>query len=232
MKEFYFILAVMLVMALSVMSVQSVFAQQNIGVIVVDVQADFTTWKNGSLAVQGTDKVFVEKIQKATESLKERGYHIYATMDWHPEGHVSFFTTFPGKKMLDVVETPNGRTQVLWPPHCVQDTEGAKLLLDNSLFDAIVKKGKDKRFDSYSGFQDDGGARTEMYGVLERDGIKELIIYGIATDYCVKATAIHAVQAGYKVTVIEDLTANIAPDSSAKARKEMVENGVILKKEL
>lgn len=202
------------------------------GVIIVDVQGDFTTWKKGSLAVQGTDKAFVDKILKATESLKAKGHKIYATMDWHPEGHVSFFTSYEGKKALDVVETPNGRTQILWPPHCVQNTEGAKLLLDHSLFNAVVKKGKDKRFDSYSGFQDDGGARTEMYDILEKDGVEELIIYGIAMDFCVRFTAIHAVEAGYKVTVIDDLTANIAPESSAEAREEMQEKGVIIRKEL
>ncbi len=212
--------------------VLSVSAEQAVGVIVVDVQADFTTWKDGSLAVQGTDKAFLDKIKKATESLKKAGHPVYATMDWHPEGHVSFFTSFPGKKVLDLVETPNGRTQVLWPPHCVQNTEGAKLLLDEGLFNAIIKKGKDKKFDSYSGFQDDGGARTEMYDALKKDGIKELIIYGIAMDYCVKATALHAIEAGYKVTVIEDLTAIIAADSSAKARKELIENGVTLQKTL
>ncbi|MBE0617456.1 MAG: isochorismatase family protein, partial [Proteobacteria bacterium] len=177
------------------------------------------------------DQAFVEKIQKATESLKKKGYPIYATQDWHPKDHISFFTNHPGKKPFEVVSV-DGRDQVLWPPHCVQDTEGAKILLDNNLFTAIVKKGKDKNFDSYSGFQDDGGARTEMYEVLKKDGIKELIVYGIATDYCVRFTAIHAVKAGYKVTVIEDLTANIAPDSAAEARKDMLENGVTLQKAL
>ena len=204
---------------------------KGVGVIVVDVQGDFTTWKNGSLAVNGTDKAFVEKLQKATEALKKKGCAIYATQDWHPKDHVSFFSSHSGKKALDVV-TIAGRTQVLWPPHCVQDTEGAKILLDRDLFDAVVQKGKDKHFDSYSGFQDDGGARTEMHAILKKDGIRELIVYGIATDYCVKATAIHAAQAGYNVTVIEGLTANIAPESSAKAREEMLQNGVALKKEL
>jgi nicotinamidase/pyrazinamidase len=71
-----------------------------------------------------------------------------------------------------------------------------------------------------------------MYAILKNDGIKEVVIYGIAMDYCVKATAIHAVQAGYKTTVIEELTAKIAPDSAAKAREEMLANGVILKEEL
>ena len=201
------------------------------GVIVVDVQGDFTTWKNGSLAVNGTDKAFIDKIEKATADLKKKGYKIYATMDWHPEKHISFFTNHQDKKPLDVI-TVDGRTQVLWPPHCVQNTEGAEILIDYSLFDAVVKKGKDEKFDSYSGFQDDGGARTEMYDILKKDGIKELIVFGIATDYCVKSTAIHAIQAGYKVTVIEELTANIAPDSSAKARQEMLDNGVVLSSSL
>jgi nicotinamidase/pyrazinamidase len=198
------------------------------GVIVVDVQGDFTIWKNGSLAVNGTDKAFVEKLQKATEAFKKKGHPIYATQDWHPKDHVSFFTNHEGRKPLEVV-TIAGRTQVLWPPHCVQNTEGAEILLDTGLFNAIIKKGQDPRFDSYSGFQDDGGARTEMDAILKKDGIKEVIIYGIAMDYCVKATAIHAVQAGYKATVIEELSAQIAPDSAAKARKEMLASGVTLK---
>jgi nicotinamidase/pyrazinamidase len=196
------------------------------GVIVVDVQGDFTIWKNGSLAVNGTDKAFVEKLQKATEAFKKEGHPIYATQDWHPKDHVSFFTNHEGGKPLDVVKI-DGRTQVLWPPHCVQNTEGAEILLDKGLFNAIIKKGQDPRFDSYSGFQDDGGARTEMDAILKKDGIKEVIIYGIAMDYCVKATAIHAVQAGYKATVIEELSAQIAPDSAAKARIEMLAKGVI-----
>lgn len=203
---------------------------KNVGIIVVDVQGDFTVWKNGSLAVDGTDKDFVENLQKATEAFKKDGYPIYATQDWHPRDHVSFFTNHQGKQPLDVV-TIAGRTQVLWPPHCVQNTEGAKILLDAGLFKAIVKKGQDPQFDSYSGFQDDGGARTEMDAILKNDGIQEVVIYGIAMDYCVKATAIHAVQAGYKATVIEGLTAKIAPDSAAKAREEMAAHGVTLKEE-
>ena len=106
---------------------------------------------------------------------------------------------------------------MLWPPHCVQGTENARVLVDNNLFLAIVKKGKDKKFDSYSGFQDDGGAKTEMNRILQKNGIKELIVYGIATDYCVKATAIDAAAAGYKDTVIEGLSKGVATDTTVKA---------------
>ena len=94
-------------------------------------------------------------------------------------------------------------------------------MIDNNLFLAIVKKGQDKKYDSYSGFQDDGGAKTEMNEILHKNGIKELIVYGIATDYCVKATAIDAVDAGYKVTVIEGLSKGVAPETTAKALEEM-----------
>ena len=205
--------------------------QQATGVIVVDLQGDFTTYKSGSLAVAGTDKAFVDKVQKVTEELSSKGYPIFGTQDWHPENHVSFFSNHAGKKPFEVIKIED-RTQVLWPPHCVQGTENARVLIDNNLFLAIVKKGQDTRYDSYSGFQDDGGAKTEMNRILHKNGIKELIVYGIATDYCVKATAIDAVDAGYKVTVIEGLSKGVAPDTTAKALEEMKAKGIIIKSEL
>jgi nicotinamidase/pyrazinamidase len=207
------------------------FGESTTGVIVVDVQGDFTTYKNGSLAVAGTDKAFIDKVQKVTAELSAKGYPIFGTQDWHPSDHISFFTNHSGKKAFDAIQL-EGRTQVLWPPHCVQGTENAQVLVDNNLFLAIVKKGKDKQYDSYSGFQDDGGAKTEMNQILQKNGIKELIVYGIATDYCVKATAIDAAAAGYKVTVIESLSKGVAPDTTAQALKEMEAKGITIKKEL
>lgn len=208
-----------------------VLGQQATGVIVVDLQGDFTTYKNGSLAVEGTDKAFVDKVQKSTEELSAKGYLIFGTQDWHPADHISFFSNHSGKKPFEAIQI-EGRTQVLWPPHCVQGTQNARVLTDNNLFLAIVKKGKDKQFDSYSGFQDDGGAKTEMNQILQKNGIKELIVYGIATDYCVKATAIDAAAAGFKVTVIEGLSKGVAPDTTAKALEEMKAKGIIVKTEL
>lgn len=206
-------------------------AGAKIGVIVVDMQGDFTTFKNGSLAVAGTDEAFVTKVEKTTLTLKEKGYPIFATQDWHPAEHVSFFSNHAGKKPFEAIQL-EGRTQVLWPPHCVQNTANAEVLLDKNLFVAVVQKGKDKRYDSYSGFQDDGGAKTEMDQILKKNGIQELIVYGIATDYCVKATAIDAVDAGYKVTVVESLSKGVAPDTTAKALEEMKAKGITLVKEL
>lgn len=206
-------------------------AEERIGVIVVDVQGDFTTLKKGSLAVNGTDSAYVQQVQETTEALSKEGFLVFGTQDWHPADHVSFFTNHTGKKAFDVIQI-DGRTQVLWPPHCVQGTENAEVLVGNNLFLAIVKKGKDKRYDSYSGFQDDGGAKTEMDEVLKRNGVKKVVVYGIATDYCVKATAVDAANAGYKVAVVESLCRGVAPDTSEKALKEMEEKGVVILKEM
>ncbi|HDG97585.1 MAG TPA: nicotinamidase [Desulfobacterales bacterium] len=200
------------------------------GVIVVDVQGDFTTWKHGSLAVPGTDENFVKNVEQATRGLANCGLLIFGTQDWHPANHVSFYTNHPGKKPFDVIKI-NGKTQVLWPPHCIQGTENARVLVDNNLFLAIVKKGKDPRYDSYSGFQDDGGAKTEMDEILKRNGITKVIVYGIATDYCVKATAIDAANAGYKVMVIESLCRGVAPDTSKAAIQEMKSKGITIVKD-
>jgi len=201
------------------------------GVIVVDLQGDFTTLKKGSLAVAGTDQAYVDQVRKATESLRNKGCPVYATQDWHPADHVSFYTNHPGKKAFDVIDVA-GKKQVLWPPHCVQKTENAEVLLDDKLFAAVVKKGKDKKYDSYSGFQDDGGAKTELEVLLKKAGIREVIVYGLATDYCVKATALDALKAGYKVTVIEGLIRGVAPDTTLKAIEEMTQKGARVKKQL
>ena len=206
-------------------------AEKKVGVIVVDVQGDFTTWKQGSLAAPGTDQAFVMKVENATKELIGKGLLAFGTQDWHPADHVSFHTNHPGRKAFEVIKI-NGRTQVLWPPHCVQGTRNARVLVDNNLFLAVVKKGKDPEYDSYSGFQDDGGDETEMNRILKRNGITKLVVYGIATDYCVKATAMDALNNGYKVTVVEGLSKGVAPDTTEAALQEMKEKGIKIVKEL
>ena len=227
----FFIFVITMVTIFFLINAPIVFGESKIGVIVVDLQGDFTTYKNGSLAVAGTDEAFVNKVQKVTQELSAKGYPIFGTQDWHPADHISFFSNHSGKKPFEAIQI-EGRTQVLWPPHCVQETQNAEVLVDNNLFIAIVKKGKDKKYDSYSGFLDDGGVKTEMNQILQKNGITELIVYGIATDYCVKATAIDAVAAGYKVTVIEGLSKGVAPETTAKALDEMKDKGIIIKADL
>jgi nicotinamidase/pyrazinamidase len=201
--------------------------ETTIGVIVVDVQGDFTKFRNGSLAVEGTDEAYVKTVEDQTKKLKAAGFLIFATQDWHPSKHLSFFNNHPGKKAFDVVKL-HGKDQVLWPPHCVQNTPGAVILLDKKLFVATVKKGMDPQFDSYSGFQDDGGKKTGMDKLLKDKKIKTVVVYGIATDYCVKATALDAAAAGYKVIFIKNLSRGVAPDTSQKSIEEMKARGVVV----
>jgi nicotinamidase/pyrazinamidase len=197
------------------------------GVIVVDVQGDFTKFKSGCLAVEGTDAPYIETVREWTKKLLEAGLPIYATQDWHPANHISFFTRHEGKKAFDVIKV-QGKDQVLWPPHCVQNTPGAEILLDKKIFKAIVRKGMDARYDSYSGFQDDGGKKTEMDKILKRDKIDRVVVYGIATDYCVRATVLDATAAGYKVVMIKNLSRGVAPDTSQKAIEEMKAKGIVI----
>jgi nicotinamidase/pyrazinamidase len=197
------------------------------GVIVGDIQGDFTEWRKGSLAVPNTGSDYVKKAEEVTKMLYTSGLPIFGVQDWHPGDHISFYTNHPGKKPFETVEI-EGRRQVLWPPHCVQGTENARILVDNNLFQAVVQKGRDRQYDSYSAFQDDGGHQTEMESILRRNGMERLVIYGIATDYCIRATALDALRAGFKVTVIEELCRGVALDTSQAAWEEMKELGVII----
>jgi len=193
-------------------------------VIVVDVQPCFV--EGGSLAVSGADDAYVAKVQRDTKWLYQDGYLIFGTRDYHPPDHISFASNYPGHDPFEVVELPDGRSQVLWPDHCVQTAGDSRALVDNDLFFELVKKGQDPLFDSYSVFQDDGGAKTELHSILQAKGVTHLVIYGIATDYCVYASVMGAVEGGYSVTVVEDLIRGVASETSAAAIEEMKAAGV------
>ncbi|THB79971.1 MAG: isochorismatase family protein [Desulfobacteraceae bacterium] len=197
-------------------------------VVVVDVQGDFTQVKSGSLAVAGTDQAYLDQVIDATRFLKENGLKLFATQDCHPADHVSFFTNHDGVAVMDVVDI-DGRSQVMWPPHCVENTPGAEVLVDDALFEAIVPKGNDSRYDSYSGFFDDGGGDTGLAHILSQQGITDLIIYGLATDYCVKATALDALQSGFRVVLLQDLCRGVAPETTEAALADMQDRGVAIR---
>jgi len=216
---------VALMLVSGVLFTMGLFAQGKTAVIVVDLQSDFTVAKNGSLAVAGSDAAYLKAVVDATLALKAEGYPVYATQDWHPLNHTSFASNHPGAKVYDTLAL-NGKTQVLWPNHCVQGSDGAKILLDNNIFQAIVKKGQNPKYDSYSGFQDDGGDYTELATILKAAGITKLVVYGLATDYCVQATAVDAQAAGFTVVVIEGLSKGVAPETTAKALGNLKAKGI------
>jgi len=201
---------------------------ENTGVIVVDVQADFTELKSGSLAVPGSDAQYISAVQRSTQRFFQQGLRLYFTQDWHPVDHISFYTNNPGTEPFQEVEIEEGRTQVMWPPHCVQNTPGAMILITADGPVRTVQKGMDPKFDSYSGFADDGGHKTDLNNLLQKDGIKKVMVYGLATDYCVKATALDAIEAGYRVDLILDLCRGVSPDTTASALEEMAAKGVAI----
>jgi len=205
------------------MEKQSV-ATENTGIIVVDVQADFTELKSGSLAVPGTDAQYIHAVQRSTQQFLQQGFRVYFTQDWHPADHMSFYTNNPDTEPLQIVEI-GGRPQVMWPPHCVQGTPGAEILVTVDASAKTVRKGTNSRFDSYSGFADDGGRRTEMDNLLRQDSMQKLIIYGLATDYCVKATVLDALASEYQVEVALDLCRGISPETTESAIREMKASG-------
>jgi nicotinamidase/pyrazinamidase len=177
-------------------------------IIVVDVQNDFC--EGGSLAVAGGTEV----ARRITARLAEGGYdHAVATRDRHidPGPHFAAAPNFVDS----------------WPPHCVVGTPGMELrpeLAADSL-EAFFDKGEYTA--AYSGFE----GTTDGVGLrdwLDQRGVTEVEVCGIATDHCVRATALDAARAGYATTVRLDLTAGVAPATTAKALEELASAGVTL----
>ncbi|UWQ58211.1 bifunctional nicotinamidase/pyrazinamidase [Leisingera caerulea] len=191
--------------------------------IVVDVQNDFCP--GGALAVPGGDEVVAP-----INAMMDRFDAVILTQDWHPAGHSSFASAHPGKSPFETVEMPYG-TQVLWPDHCVQGTEGAAFHKDlRTDGDLIIRKGFRPAIDSYSGFyENDKATPTGLEGYLRSRGITRLTLAGLATDFCVAFTALDAARLGFEVTV--DLAACRAIDldgSLQAALDQMKEAGIAL----
>lgn len=180
--------------------------------IVVDVQNCFTP--GGSLAVKKGDEIvpLINRIAKSFEN-------VVLTQDWHTPEHVSFASSHSGKKPFETTKLPYG-TQVLWPDHCVQGTDGANLHKDLSIPQAqlIIRKGYHKDVDSYSAFLEaDRKTSTGLTGYLKQRGIDNCFICGLATDFCVGWTAIDARKAGFNAYVIEDACRGIDTNGSLAA---------------
>lgn len=192
------------------------------GLLIVDVQNDFLP--GGSLAVPDGDKI-IPAINREIAHFEPS--KIVLTRDAHPHSHKSFASNHEGKSVFDVVEV-NGIKQVLWPDHCVIGTPGIKISGDLNISDKdaaeIIDKGRDPEYDSYSGFKDAGGAKTELEEELRERGIDVVYVVGLATDYCVKATVLDAAAAGFKVRVIVEGVRGVAPDTTKAAWEEMSNN--------
>jgi nicotinamidase/pyrazinamidase len=155
---------------------------------------------------------------------------VAATQDWHPPEHGSFAANHPGKQPGDVVHLA-GLPQILWPVHCVQGTRGAELSADlnTERLARIFFKGTDPLVDSYSGFFDNGHLRsTGLADWLREQQVDEVYVLGLATDYCVRYTALDARQLAFDTTLLADACrgVNLQPGDSEKAIAEMQQAGV------
>ena len=191
--------------------------------ILVDIQNDFVP--GGALAVAEGDRIV-----PVVNRLQEQFDLIVATQDWHPANHGSFASQHPAKKPGDVIDL-NGLPQVLWPDHCVQHTHGAEFHpdLDMQRVAKIFQKGIDPEIDSYSGFFDNGHRRgTGLAEYLKSANVDEVFVCGLATDYCVKYTALDARQLGFKTTLVADASrgVNLEPGDVDAAIDQMRAAGV------
>lgn len=171
--------------------------------ILVDIQNDFCP--GGALAVTDGDQIVptVNKLQRLFPL-------VVATKDWHTMDHSSF---------------------AIWPPHCVQESPGAEFVegLNTKRIARVFLKGADQAIDSYSGFFDNEHLRATGLGdYLKEKGVTEVTIAGLATDYCVKFTALDAVQLGFKTSVVIDACrgVEVSPGDTARAVEEMKNAGV------
>jgi nicotinamidase/pyrazinamidase len=191
--------------------------------ILVDLQYDFLP--GGALAVADGDATLA-----VARRMARRFDTVVATQDWHPQDHGSFAANNPGTKPFEQGEL-HGLPQTMWPVHCVQGTRGADLhdSLDRGRIVHVFKKGTDPAVDSYSGFYDNGHRKsTGMADWLREHGVTELYVLGLATDYCVKFTALDARAEGFDVWLIEDgcRAVEIAKGDGEKAIAEMRAAGV------
>lgn len=188
--------------------------------VVVDPQNDFMP--GGSLAVPEGDQI-VPVINK----LQDKFELIVAAQDWHPNAHASFASAHPGQKEFEVIEL-DGIEQVMWPDHCVQNTQGAAFHkdLETAKFEAIFRKGTDKKIDSYSAFYDNNHKKsTGLTGYLKEKKATHLYFCGLAAEICVYFSAKDALKEGFKVSIIEDATRALDNEEFEKQKVELKELG-------
>ncbi|MDH7483581.1 MAG: bifunctional nicotinamidase/pyrazinamidase [Spirochaetales bacterium] len=185
--------------------------------LVVDVQHDFCP--GGALAVPGGDTII-----PVVNALLRKIPLSVLTQDWHPPMHCSFASS-RGMAAFSL-DTSTNPPSMLWPDHCVAGTQGADFhhLLETWHAALILRKGMRKELDSYSAFfENDGVTPTGLGGWLAERGIRHVLVCGLATDYCVRATALDACRLGLAVSIITDAVRAVdaSPGDGGRALEAM-----------
>ncbi|MHA1987775.1 MAG: bifunctional nicotinamidase/pyrazinamidase [Promethearchaeota archaeon] len=189
---------------------KNIVIDQNDALIIIDIQNDFIP--GGSLPVE-EGHLIIEGINEVAYIFKNSIRNVILTQDWHPKGHFSFASSHSGMNPGDEFQSENGAIgPVLWADHCVQGTRGAEFHddLDKNLASLIIRKGRNPMVDSYSAFlENDKKTETGLAGYLKSVNIKRIFVCGLALDYCCYYTATDAVDFGFDVYFIIDLTRGI-----------------------
>lgn len=201
--------------------------------LVVDVQNDFCP--GGALGVPEGDQVV-----PVVNSLMHSGEfdYVIASQDWHPRNHISFASNNPGSELFSQKEI-KGIDQTMWPDHCKQGSYGSQFHpdLDREGIDFVIQKGINPEVDSYSAFFDnhklqETGLTYYLKSIAQVNGIEvsdiELTVCGLATDYCVAATARDAVELGIQTSLVVDAcrAVNMVAGDDVRALKELADLGV------
>ena len=183
--------------------------------LIVDMQYDFCP-PDGSLQVCDGDKI-VEVINNIRKKHEDKFDLVALSMDWHPPNHCSFhknnIVRDPKAELFKPCQLENGAMQVMWPNHCVQGSNGAKIHkeLSRKQTDKIILKGMDPSVDSYSAFMDnDKKTKTALNGILKEAEITDIYCVGLAFDYCVGNTALDGADLGFKVFVVDPASKCVA----------------------
>jgi len=199
-------------------------ARSDTALLMIDIQNDFCP--GGALAVSGGDEI-VPRVNRLQQDFAVR----VLTQDWHPANHSSFADNQTGAEAYSLVDMPYG-PQILWPRHCVQGSKGAEFHpdLDTQSADLILRKGFRSNIDSYSAFfENDHKTPTGLEGYLRERGVHEVVLVGLATDFCVRFSAVDAARLQFGVTVLEGACRAINLDGSLdEARRDMLDHGVKL----
>lgn len=188
--------------------------------VIIDVQNDFMP--GGALAVPNGDEIV-----PIINDLQAKFELVIATQDWHPSGHASFASSHENVKEFEVIKL-DGLDQVLWPEHCIQNSEGAKFHSDlkSSKIETIFRKGTDIKIDSYSGFYDNAHLKsTGLTGYLKEKKVENLYFVGLAAEYCVYFSIKDAISEGFNCILLEDATRALNQVDFENARIDILRKG-------